>query len=153
MKLKCKFIMLISLAVMSFCFSFICHEELNTKTNTPYKIISHRKDINLNNKDGYDFFLTCKDEMGLYEIDVSKDTYYNKHDGDVIKFDGGFNVCELYRYALNSSTKQNILSSIKDEKIKYYLKNELGGIEILFGIVFSVVFIISFMYDKGVFDN
>lgn len=153
MRLKAKFFALLSLAAISFCFTFMFNKELNENFNYPYKIFSHKNDINQNRKDGYDFFLNCKNELGIFSIDVTRETYYNNHDGDVIKFDGGFDVYELYQYAINESTKKNVLSLIKDDDIKYYVKHELLGLDVLFCVAFSIIFFISIMSDKGQFDD
>lgn len=151
MRLGAKFFMLFSLMCISFFLSITCHEEFLKEWNHSYKIISHRKEINLDKK-GYDFFLKCESEIGLYEIDVSEKTYYNNRDGDVIKFDNKFKVYELYKYALNEKTRRNVLSLIQDEKIKFVVKNKIN-VCILFCFVFGVIFVISFAYNKGKFDD
>lgn len=150
MKFKAKIIILLCTLSLAYCFKLLFHPEVTEPLHYVYKVVSHKKELKEfrdKYEDEYNYFLTCKSEMGLFCIDVSRHTYFNFKDGDNIKFEDGFTFNQLYKYSLNGNTKTKLISILKDKDIKQRYEEDLNWTIPTLAIPSFIILLFSLTYN------
>ena len=78
-----------------------------TTFDLSYTVYNRERDIQTNT-----YILYCKNDLGNFKIDVNENTYNNKPYGSIVRYDKPFSSYEMYMFAEDRETRQNVLKSL-----------------------------------------
>lgn len=78
-----------------------------TTFDLSYTVYNRERDIQTNT-----YILYCKNDLGNFKIDVNEKTYNNKPYGSIVRYDKPFSSYEMYMFATDRETEQNVLKSL-----------------------------------------
>ncbi len=78
-----------------------------TTFDLSYTVYNRERDIQTNT-----YILYCKNDLGNFKIDVNENTYNNKPYGSIVRYDKPFSSYEMYMFATDGETEQNVLKSL-----------------------------------------
>ena len=102
-----KGIIISNLFVIICCIKFILIDL--TTFDLSYIVYDRESHIKLNT-----YILYCKNDLGKFKIDVNENTYNNKPYGSIVRFDKPFSSYEMYMFAEDRETEQNVLKSLSN---------------------------------------
>lgn len=112
--------------------------EVNENLFLTYKIYHKNTDWirNSNGEIETVYYLSCKNEYGVFKINVTEETFKSKKINDYISFEGGISKTSLaHSYNLNDETKENI-SKTCDGLSRMFLKSE--SVLVLFTVLTTI---------------
>lgn len=80
-----------------------------TTFDLSYTVYNRERDIQTNT-----YILYCKNDLGKFKIDVNENTYNNKPYGSIVRYDKPFSSYEMYMFAEDRETEQNVLKSLSN---------------------------------------
>ena len=99
-----KGIIITNLFAIICCIKFILIDL--TTFDLSYTVYNRERDIQTNT-----YILYCKNDLGKFKIDVNEKTYNNKPYGSIVRYDKPFSSYEMYMFATDRETEQNVLNS------------------------------------------
>lgn len=100
-----KGIIITNLFAIICCIKFILIDL--TTFDLSYTVYNRERDIQTNT-----YILYCKNDLGNFKIDVNENTYNNKPYGSIVRYDKPFSSYEMYMFATDGETEQNVLKSL-----------------------------------------
>lgn len=90
------------------------------------------------------YFFYCKNNLGYFKIDVDEESYNRHSIGSNIVFTNNICKYELYNYAVNDYTRDNILKSVKSNFVKKYISdNGFNFLLTFIWVISSVLFLVG----------
>ena len=80
-----------------------------TTFDLSYTVYNRERDIQTNT-----YILYCKNDLGKFKIDVNENTYNNKPYGSIVRYDKPFSSYEMFLFAEDRETEQNVLKSLSN---------------------------------------
>ena len=131
--------MTIMMVDFSFCRKYVTFDISYEIYDREIKTRGHDKHISKT------YYLFCKnDSLGRFRINVAEDTYYQKKNGEDIKFKTSLTSNELYAYAVDKETKENLDARLPNRDV-ILGDGAIAFVILLFTIILSMVCLVYFL--------